>query len=359
MKTEPVVFAVHDTYHIMVPVTTESMMWVKIGEKEYYDESNGIMRSRTRIHRMIVPRKELNEAKSYTICEEEIVERKAYYTETGEITETTFAFRPVKNGPVRCYHISDTHNKSVEPVQAAKTYGEIDFLIMNGDIPDSSDKIEYFDTIYEIAAGVTHGQIPVVFARGNHDLRGLCAEMIADYTPNENGLTYYSFRIGDIWGIALDCAEDKDDTSVEYGHTVRCHAFRERQTAFIKRVIADKEYLEPGVKRRIVVVHNPFTMRHKGIFDIETETYSEWARLLKEHIKPDVMICGHMHYLDIHMPGCEQDNLGQPCPVIVGATVKYKEPYFAGAGIEFGEDEVVVSFTDNEGATLGVHTIKL
>lgn len=42
MKTTPVVFSVHDMYQIMVLTKTPSLMWVRVGEKNYYDDSNGI-----------------------------------------------------------------------------------------------------------------------------------------------------------------------------------------------------------------------------------------------------------------------------------------------------------------------------
>ena len=100
MKTEPAVFVVRDTYHIMVPVTNACMMWVKVGEKCYYDDSNGILRSASRIHRMIIPKGELDEAGEYRIFEEDVIERKAYFTQTGEIRESHFTFTPVKSGPV-------------------------------------------------------------------------------------------------------------------------------------------------------------------------------------------------------------------------------------------------------------------
>lgn len=54
-----------------------------------------------------------------------------------------------------------------------------------------------------------------------------------------NGDSYYTFRLGKIWGMALDCGEDKMDKDPEYGSTICCHAFRQQETAFIRQVIAD------------------------------------------------------------------------------------------------------------------------
>lgn len=357
LKNGPAVFVVHDTYHIMVQTTEDSLMWVRVGEKEYYDESNGILRSLTRIHRMIVPAKELDDAGQYTICERKIVERKAYYSETEDVKEVTFLFRPARGDRLKCYHIADAHNMEDEPIAAAKAYGKMDFLIMNGDIPDSSDKLEYFDSIYRIAYEITKGEIPIVFARGNHDLRGKYAEQIAEYIPNENGNTYYTFRLGNIWGMVLDCGEDKEDCHPEYGNTVCCHSFRKKETEFINNVIRQKEYMDDGIEWKVIVVHNPFTVAKTSVFDIEGEIYTEWADLLKENIKPDVMICGHEHILKVIRPGCEADEICHPCPIIIGAKPVFDEKLFAGAGIAFDNARIRVTFTDNQGKILENETI--
>ena len=353
MKTNPAVFAVHDTYHIMVQPAEESLMWVKVGEKEYYDDCNGVLCSRARVHRMIVPAKELDEAGGYTICQRKVIERSTYYPKTGEVEEAAFSFRPVKSDQPRCFHIADTHNLVEEPIAAAKAYGEIDFLILNGDLPDSSDEWSFFDVIYQIASEITEGEIPIVFARGNHDMRGHFAEHMMEYIPLENGKTYFTFRLGNIWGLVLDCGEDKPDDSVEYGNTICCHAFRERQTAFIEEVIRQEEYLAPGIERRIIVTHNPFTMPKEEYFYIEKEIYGRWAKLLDEYIKPDVMITGHEHRVRVQRVGNPEDEILQPCPVIVGAKPVHQEKYYIGTGITFGKEHIDVVFMDNRAETVG------
>lgn len=359
LKTTPAVFAVDRSYQIMVQVTQPVLFWVRVGETDYYDESNGIMCSLSEIHRVTVPMNELDEAKEYTVFVRPLIERKPYYTETSEPVSYTYAFTPVPSGTVRAYHISDAHNRIDGPVAAAKAFGEIDFLILNGDIIDHSGDPSKFDNVYKICEALTGGTKPTVFSRGNHDMRGNYAERFADYTPNSNGNTYYTFRLGDIWGILLDCGEDKLDSSCEYGYTVACHPFRMRQTQFLKSVIADckNEYEEESVKKRIVIAHNPFTVILQPPFDIEEELYREWVRLLREHVHPQVIICGHMHELSVFEPGCEKDFHGQPCPVVIGATVN--KEYFAGCGYTFGESEIQIQFTDNTGAYLDSYTIPL
>ena len=335
MKTSPAVFAVGNEYQIMVPVTDNSLFWVEVGNDSFYDEQNGIMRSICSTHRVKVPMDVLNEAGEYTVCEREIIDRKPYFPETKDTKKTTFKFKPVPQNDARVYHIADTHNQLVAPIKAAELFGKIDLLIMNGDIPDHSGDIANYDTIYKIADVLTGGQIPIVFARGNHDMRGYFAELIADHTPNLNGNTYYTFRVGSIWGLVLDCGEDKDDSNAEYGYTVSCHKFRDRQTEYIKEIIRNKktEYKAKGVEHRIIVCHNPFTYIQEPPFDIERETYSEWAKLIKDNIKPELMLCGHIHKLFVSKIGSEYDDLGQPCTVISGSDIK--ENYHAGCGVVF------------------------
>lgn len=363
MKTTPAVFAVGRTYQIMVPANFPALMWVEVGGKTYCDEVNGILRSDVDVHRMTVPAELLDKCGKYTVVYRKIIERKPYFTESEEAIRTEFDFYPVPKDNARAYHIADSHNMVNHPAAAYDTYerhgGRADFLILNGDVPVDSGKPENFDTIYRIAEAVTHGNVPVVYTRGNHDLRGLYAVSGADYTPSDCGRTYYTFRLGDIWGIILDCAEDKDDSDPEYGNTVSCHDFRLRQTQFIRDVIADckNEYLADGVKHRMIVVHVPFASdQGEEKFNIECDIYREWAALLKENVQPDIMLCGHWHKLIVSEPGGKYDQLGQPCTLVVGSKIEYGK-YFAGAGLEFAKNRIGITFTDSNGDILGEHNI--
>lgn len=353
LKTAPAVFAVENNYQIMVSTTAPALFGVRVGDTEYFDESNGIMRSLSDLHRVCVPMSELDKAGEYTVLVRPLIERKPYNTETEPLREYTYPFHPVPSDGIRAYHIADAHNRVAEPVAACRAFGEIDLLILNGDVINHSGDPSKFDNVYEICAQLTGGSKPVVFSRGNHDMRGNYAERFADYTPNANGHTYYTFRLGAVWGILLDCGEDKVDECDAYGYTICCHQFRQRQTAFLRDVIAKKEqeYAAKGVDLRLVIAHVPFTKRFQPPFDIEGEIYAEWARLLREEIKPDAMICGHEHVLDVWMPNSEHDTYGQPCPIVVGA--KPGKEYWAGCGYVFGQNEIKVVFTDSTGAVLG------
>jgi hypothetical protein len=356
----PTVFAVGTEYQIIAEILQPVLFWVRIGEEDFYDASNGIMNSMSSIHRVSVPMETLNAAKGYTICIRPIIERKPYFTETADVREWHFDFRPVPEKNARAYHLADCHNLVDEPIRAARTFGEIDFLILNGDVIDHSGSPDKFAVIYQICAALTGGQIPVVFARGNHDLRGEYAERFIHYTPHQRGNTYYTFRLGSIWGVILDCGEDKPDDHPEYGFTVACHAFRLQQTRFLLDLIrhADTEYNAPGITTRLVISHVPFPEKHESPFDIEEDVYRRWCELLRTHTKPHLMLCGHTHALEIRQPGHGKDNFGQPCSLVVGSA-RTRDGYLAGCGYVFQENSIGCIFTDCEGACLAQNWISL
>ncbi len=357
-KSAPAVFAVGNTYQIMVPVKSETLMWVKVGERSFYDHANGTMRSADPIHRMTVPMSLLDTERKYRVYYRIVTERKPYFTETEDEQFVEFEFKPVPSGNSKAYLIADAHNDANATVKAAKEfekkYGEIDFLMLGGDIPNDSGTIENFDTIYTIADKVTGGRKPILYAKGNHDMRGICAEKMDLFSPTQNGNTYFTFHIGDIWGMILDCGEDKNDGDFEYGNTICCHEFRLEETDYIKQVIDNSasEYEKDGIRHKMIFVHIPFSRLDKPPFIIEQELYREWCTLLRENVKPDIMVCGHLHSLEVLDVGCEQDNLGQPCKVLIGSKPYKTEDgarHFAGTGLFFTPDGIKTVFNDDEG----------
>ncbi len=354
-KTAPTVFLTGEYYQIMAPVTRPSLMCVRVGDKRFYDECNGIMRSSVHIHRVKVPKDVLDVAGGYEIAVREMLERKPYFSDTGKEYVFPFSFNAVRSQDMLLYHISDSHNHISEAMDACRKFegenGRIDFLIVNGDISDFTHKTEDFDTVYRLTGELSCGNIPVIFSRGNHDTRGLLAENMENYTPTYNGRSYYTFSLGDLWGLVLDCGEDKDDSHDEYAGTICCHEFRLRQTQFIKEIINNsaREYASPEIKKRIVISHVPFMRKRKPPFDIEEDLYAEWSRYLGEYIQPHLALCGHEHTLSFGTPDKEN---GYPCPVLVG-TMPYdileKTTTYVGTGIKFTANTVEIICNDNNG----------
>ena len=108
-------------------------------------------------------------------------------------------FRPCapKGGTLRLLNVADTHSFVEGPVAAAAKLGwKPDLLLLNGDIPEDCGSPERMAVPHLIAGRITGGAYPCVFARGNHDLRGIFAEQYAELTPTDAGRSYYEFRAG-------------------------------------------------------------------------------------------------------------------------------------------------------------------
>ena len=124
VKYSDAVFAVGHSYQIMVPVNCDTLFWVTVNGRDYYDHSNGIIRSAVRMHRVSVPMQELDTAGAYTVHSRKIIERKPYFTTTEEPESVTYPFHPLpQTGPLRMYHMSDTHGNFENPAGAARILG--------------------------------------------------------------------------------------------------------------------------------------------------------------------------------------------------------------------------------------------
>lgn len=340
----PSVYIVDGEYQICVLVESECTMWVEIAGRKFYDHSNGILRSGRFVHIAHVPQDLLDQERAYTVRLQKLNERKPYFTDYGEIESKEYTFRPIEEKE-ECHilNLADAHSLVEEPIGSGSYFGdELDLLLLNGDIPNHSGDIDYFKSIYQISGHITGGRVPCVFSRGNHDMRGIYAERLAEFTPTANGKSYFTFRAGPIWGIVLDVAEDKSDMSEEYGRTICCSAFREEEERFLDAVIEQGAFRDAPV--RLVVSHAPFAFKLPPPFDIEETRYRSWCAKLQA-VRPTVMLTGHLHECFLETSGGQHDTYGQPCPVVCSSHVKMDDPKSHTAGAVFlRKDGVKVRF---------------
>ena len=124
----------------------------------------------------------------------------------------------------------------------------------------------------------------------------------------------------------------------------------------------DGEYAAEDVRYKMVISHVPFPLKRKEPFDIESEIYTKWCKLLKEYIKPDMILSGHTHRLSIDVPGGETDAYGQPCTVVVGSAVENfmdeEKACFVGTGLVFHDGCIDVSMMDSNGKCVCATSIK-
>ena len=333
----PTVYLFDDTYQIAVPVEQPVLLWLKVGERCYYNHFAGTLRSENAVHRFTVPQKALDEAGEYTLCWRTVVDRKPYFPESEPERQYTLPFRSIGENP-KFFHASDVHGGVDLAIMAAKIMPDMDALLLNGDIVNFLDREEHCMRLLKLTGIVTQGKFPVIFARGNHDSRGRRAELLERIIPHREGRTYFTLRAGSFWALILDCGEDKPDSCPEYNGTVCFHLFREAEKEFFREVVNAGEYNDPAIRHKAVIVHHPFCYKPEPPFDIEQELYADWCKQLREKIKPDIMISGHTHEPGLYLPGGALDSYGQTWPVGIGGAPEGKHgSVFRAATYEFTE----------------------
>ncbi len=303
---DPVVYAVEDEYQIVFSTRAKSTAWVVIDGVEYNDTYAGYRKSEDKVHKVVVPQEALDKAKSYTIYSRTMILRGPYSAFQGRTIDKTYNWRGINDdGKLNYYVISDTHNETVKPIQAGNYFGEdLDFLICCGDTASWIDTHEDASYALKLMGGITKGQIPVIYARGNHETKGLIADEYYKYVASKNQEFYYTFRLGNIWGIVLDIGEDHGDDWKEFYDAPKFDEYRAKQTEFLDSVIANKEneYLADGVDYRIAVCHIPLTFKYRS--DHAGDYKDEWVERLNQ-MDLTMEYGGHRHqlmYIDSEIP---------------------------------------------------------
>ena len=298
---EPVVYAVEDTYQIVFSTNHSATAWVEIGEETYYDLYAGSMKSNDNVHKITVPQEKLDAAREYSIHAEKMIYRGPFGGFKGKEISKEYTFRPVNSDDGLVYYtMTDVHHAREGAVAAALSVENLDFLVILGDSVGMADYEKDIQFSNLLAHDVTGGQIPVVYARGNHEIKGAYAETLYKYVGSKNESFYYWFTLSDVFGINLDLGEDHDDGWWEYYGTDRFTLYHEEQTAFLQELVQTKPY--EGYNYTLVTCHIPiqFVNSRKD----HAKVKAEWTELLN-HIQPDLAVYGHQHDLYPFLEGQE------------------------------------------------------
>ena len=290
---EPVVYAVEDTYQIVFSTNHPATAWVEIGGEAYYDLFAGSMKSSDTVHKITVPQEKLDGAKAYSIHAEKMIYRGPFGGFKGREISREYSFRPVNSADGLVYYtMTDVHHAREGAVKAALAVEDLDFLVILGDSVGMADYEEDAQLSNLLAHDVTGGEIPVVYARGNHEIKGAYAEALYKYVGSKNESFYYWFTLSDVFGINLDLGEDHDDGWWEYYGTDRFDLYREEQTKFLRALAEAKPYEDYAYT--LVTCHIPiqFVNARKDHEDVK----AQWTALLNQ-IQPDLAVYGHQHDL--------------------------------------------------------------
>ena len=313
----PVVYAVEDQYQIVFSTSDNAVSWVEIGGERYYDLYAGSMRSADRVHKVEVPQKVLDSARGYTVCAQQMLYRGPFGGYKGDTISQSYDFRGVDaSDGLQYYALSDVHE--AVGAAAAACGEDADFVVLIGDLISMVETEEDARLASELAHSITGGEIPVIYARGNHEIKGEQAENLYKYVGSRNqGFAYWVTLSDQVFGVVLDMGEDHEDDWWEYYGTAQFDLYRAEQTRMLEQLLAAGDY--KSYPYRMAICHIPIVHVNKhGYFE---QTKVTWTKLLNE-MGADISLSGHEHELWPLLPG----------QYVPGQTLTYAFDYIGDSG---------------------------
>ena len=314
-----VVYAVEDDYQIVFSTSDSALGWVEIDGVCYYDLYAGSMRSVDKVHKVEVPQSVLDAAGGYTVCAKQMIYRGPFGGYTGETISREYRFRPVDSSDgLNHVALSDVHEAVDAAITAATARENTDFVILLGDIVSMVETEADAQMANELAHGITKGEIPVIYARGNHEIKGEYAEVLYKYVGSKDQSFAYTVTLGeDVFAVVLDMGEDHEDDYWEYYGTARFDLYRAEQSEMMRQILEEGAYM--NYPYRMALCHIPIVfVDDDGLFGQFRE---EWTQLLNE-INVDICLSGHQHKLYQFIPGAVEPH----------TTLVYAENYYNQAG---------------------------
>ena len=239
-------------------------------------------------------------AYSYQAVSTRVVRLKAYWPDKGLSTESpVFAFTTLdpRKPTVSFSVVTDTH-EDVPRIRALNKlidWKTTDFLVHTGDAFHWIDDEEHlFRNWLEPTIAALGSTMPLVYARGNHEMRGAFARQLFDYIPTIEGRFYFARDAGPVHLLVLDTGEDKPDDTNVYAKLNRTAPYRAAELRWLREHIAT----HPRVREapfRVIVMHQP---RWGWLPDGN----AAWIQAAND-AGVDLVVAGHTHRFSYTPPG--------------------------------------------------------
>lgn len=275
----------------------------------YYETVAGRRQARKTLHTVRLRGLEPGTAYCYRIFSREVREWPQYdnvaygaVASSNVFRRKPYTFRtfPESGAECRFLVLNDIHGQAdlMGKLLGAAEFDRTGFVAFNGDMSSSVESREqlfadYIDTAVECFASET----PILFNRGNHETRGVHADLLPEYFPKGEGTFYALRRYGDVCLLTLDCGEDKPDSDIEYAGLADYDAYRLEQREWLAEALRSEAIRTAAT--RIVLLHVPPT---NGTWHGNLHIKELFLPLLND-AGIDLMICGHEHRYSFHEAG--------------------------------------------------------
>ncbi|RYG65969.1 hypothetical protein EON80_16335, partial [bacterium] len=190
---------------------------------------------------------------------------------------------------------NDTHDyqQTLTGLHALSSQLPHDFLFFNGDVSNYVDNEADMVGLYVSPHGLPYAQnTPMLFTRGNHDVRGRAARTLNRYVSVPDNRYFYSFRQGPVAALVMDTGEDKPDDHPVYGGLNNFAAYRSAQRVWLEKEIQKPEFRKAPF--RILFCHIPLWWKEDEPLSTCADAREKWHDLLVK-AKIHAVISGHTH----------------------------------------------------------------
>lgn len=207
--------------------------------------------------------------------------------------------------------VSDIHEDAqrLDSMLGLVDWTRTPLVVFNGDMVNDFMNVDQpFAGFIDASVGRFARDIPFIYVRGNHDVRGRHARRLADYFPTQDGRAYYSFDHGPVHFVVLDSGEDKVDAHQYYNGLVAFEPYRVEQARWLAKDLASAAARR--ARYRVFLSHIPpyesadLAERQEG-FAIQ-EARKSWEPLANSG-RVDLWLSGHTHRYAHVEPGRRQN----------------------------------------------------
>lgn len=326
----PVVFDNGEEYSVVFSTNDNGTAYIEydyLGETiRLYDEDNGRKKADT-IHTITVPYEQLS-GNTYKVFSTRVIDELSYGGRSGKTIESeSIVFNDKIGDDVNVLTVSDWHTHNEIAQKASSYLGDYNAVILLGDCaPGMMFKQEVEEYLLSFASELSLGEMPVLFARGNHETRGREAGNLSSYLGMDS--FYYTAKLGNYNFIVLDSGEDKKDDHSEYGGMVVYEQNRKQMVDWLTS-------LENADNAKTIA------LSHDKEICIE-EDLSQTAHNKLDVLNVSLLVSGHYHITEFFADS--------PYPVLIdgGINADGKGTYVASM-LSISQDKIDVKSVNSDG----------
>ena len=211
----------------------------------------------------------------------------------------TFRTLPVAQKDFTCVFFCDIHG-SFEKLDKLMQHPLIKNADLVFDLGDMHSMLTGLDAVQrgylDVQTKHLAGSKPLVFVRGNHEIRGISNGLFDTFLGHPSGNSHFLMRYGDVSFMVIDTGDPKFDV---FGTG---KIYRNMQKKWIVENLRNPYFADSSFK--ILLGHIPPTYNKK---------IRQWLSGCFDFSQPDLMLSGHVHKIQFFKKGEKQ-----PFPIGIG-----------------------------------------